>query len=151
MSNYKPKLQDISWIDKNAKIVFVTAEFNREFTAWLEDKSEKYLNDLWFKNISKYLVPWAYEIPALLKLVIEKQNPDLVICFWVVIRWETTHYEMVAWESARWIMNVTLKYPEIAIINWILTCENEEQVKARVTEWYALSWINLLVEKKKII
>jgi 6,7-dimethyl-8-ribityllumazine synthase len=150
MSNYKTQVQDLSWIDKNAKIVFVTSEFNRDFTASLEDQSEEYLNKNWFKNVEKFLVPGAYEIPAFLKLVIEKLNPDLVICFWVVIRGETTHYEMVAWESARWIMNVTLKYPETSIINWILTCENEEQVKARVWHWYAVSWLNLLVEKKKI-
>lgn len=150
MSNYKMQLQDISWIDKNAKIVFVTAEFNREFTYWLENESEKFLNEHWFKNIKKYLVPGAYEIPSLLKLVVENGKPDLVLCFWVVIRWETTHYEMVAWESARWIMNVTLENPKTAIINWILTCENEQQVKARIWSWYALSGLNLLAEKKKI-
>lgn len=150
MSNYKAELQDVSSLNKNAKIVFVTAEFNREYTKSLEDKSEKYLNDNWFNNVEKFLVPGAYEIPAFLKLVIEKLNPDLVICFWVVIRGETTHYEMVAWESASWITKVALKYPEISIINWILTCENEEQVKARVWHGYALSWLNLMLEKSKL-
>lgn len=150
MSNYKMQLQDVSSLDKNLKIVFITSEFNREFTQALEDKSSEFFKNLWFKNIKKYLVPWAFEIPGFLKLVIEKQKTDLVICFWVVIRWETTHYEMVAWESARWIMNVSLKYPKTSIINWILTCENESQVKARISDWYALSWLNLLVEKNKI-
>lgn len=144
------QLQDLSKIDKNSKIVFVTSEFNRNFTKSLEDKSESFLNEHWFKNISKYLVPGAYEIPSILKLIIEKNKPDLVICFWVVIRWETTHYEMVAWESARWIMNVSLENPSISIINWILTCENEAQVIARINEWYAVSGLNLLVEKSKI-
>jgi 6,7-dimethyl-8-ribityllumazine synthase len=45
MSNYKTQLQDVSSLNKNAKIVFVTSEFNREFTKSLEDQSEKYLND----------------------------------------------------------------------------------------------------------
>lgn len=150
MSNYKMQLQDLSKIDKNSKIVFVTSEFNRNFTKSLEDKSESFLNEHWFKNISKYLVPGAYEIPSILKLIVEKNKPDLVICFWVVIRWETTHYEMVAWESARWIMNVSLENPKTSIINWILTCENEAQVIARINEWYAVSGLNLLVEKSKI-
>ena len=151
MSNYKMKLQDVSSISKDAKIVFVTAEFNREFTAWLEDKSSEFLNSLWFNNITKYLVPGAYEIPAFLNLVLEKSKPDLVLCFWVVIRWETTHYEMVAWESARWIMDLTLKYPQTSIINWILTCENEEQVRSRITNWYAVSGVNLMVEKARVL
>lgn len=150
MSNYKMQLSDLSSLDKNLKIVFISAEFNREFTKWLEDKSQKTLNENWFTNITKFMVPWAYEIPAYLKLVLDKLKPDLVLCFWVVIRWETTHYEMVAWESARWITDVTLQYPNISIINGILTCENEAQVIARITDWYAVSWLNLLAEKNKI-
>lgn len=151
MSNYKMQLWDYSKLDKNIKIVFVTAEFNRDFTKALEDVNEKLLKDNWFNNVEKFLVPWAYEIPAFVKLVKQKLNPDLVICFWVVIRWETTHYEMVAWESARWIMNISIEdNTSTAYINGILTCENEEQVKARISSTYALSWLNLLSERKKI-
>ncbi|MDD5769968.1 MAG: 6,7-dimethyl-8-ribityllumazine synthase [Candidatus Gracilibacteria bacterium] len=150
MSNYKMQLQDVSSLDKNLKIVFITSEFNREFTQALEDKSSEFFKNLGFKNIKKYLVPGAFEIPGFLKLVIEKQKTDLVICFGVVIRGETTHYEMVAGESARGIMNVSLKYPKTSIINGILTCENESQVKARISDGYALSGLNLLVEKNKI-
>lgn len=150
MSKYKIEKNDYSKIDKNIKIVFVTSEFNRIFTKSLEHANENFLNEKWFKNIKKFLVPWAFEIPGFLKKVIKKINPDLVICFWVVIRWETTHYEMVAWESARWIMNISLKNNNTAIINWILTCENEEQVKARISDTYALSWLNLVNEINKL-
>lgn len=152
MSNYKMQIWDYSKIDKNIKIVFVTAEFNRDFTKALEDVNEKLLRDNWFNNVEKFLVPGAYEIPAFVKLVKQKINPDLVICFWVVIRWETTHYEMVAWESARWIMDISIEdNTSTAYINWILTCENEEQVKARISSTYALSGLNLINERMKII
>lgn len=151
MSNYKMHAWDYSKLDKNIKVIFVTAEFNRFFTKSLEDVNEKLLNDLWFNNVEKFLVPWAFEIPAFVKLVKQKLNPDLIICFWVVIRWETTHYEIVAWESARWIMNISIEdNTSTAYINGILTCENEEQVKARISPTYALSGLNLLVERKKI-
>lgn len=151
MSNYKMQNWDYSKLDKNIKVVFVTAEFNRNFTKSLEDINEKLLNDNWFKNVEKFLVPGAFEIPAFVKLVKQKLNPDLIICFWVVIRWETTHYEMVASESARWIMNISIEdNTSTAYINWILTCENEEQVKARISSTYALSGLNLLSERKKV-
>jgi 6,7-dimethyl-8-ribityllumazine synthase len=116
----------------------------------LEKKNKSFLEKNGFKNIEKFLVPWAFEIPAFLNKIIEKQKPDLIICFWVVIRWNTTHYEMVAWESARWIMDITIKNNNLTIINWILTCENEKQVEERISETYALSGLNLLVETKKI-
>jgi 6,7-dimethyl-8-ribityllumazine synthase len=41
------------------------------------------------------------EIPAMLKRVLKKEDYDLVYCFGVVIRGETTHYETVCSESAR--------------------------------------------------
>ncbi len=150
MSKYKILKSDYKKLDKDLKIVFITSEFNRDFTKDLEDINEKFLIKNWFKNIKKFLVPWAFEIPWFLKKVKNQLNPDLVICFWVIIRWETTHYEMVAWESARWIMNISLKWWNTAIINAILTCENEEQVKVRISETYALSWLNLVNEINKI-
>ena len=84
------------------------------------------------------------------KKIIEEVKPDLIICFWVVIRWETTHYEMVAWESARWIMDLSIQKWNSAIINGILTCENEKQVNVRISNTYAISWLNLITEIQKI-
>ena len=150
MSNYIIKENNYSKLDKNIKIVFISAEFNREYTKQQEEVNEVLLNDNWFNNITKFLVPWAFEVPGFLNKVITKLNPDLVICFWVVIRWETTHYEMVAWESARWIMDISLDNNDTAIINAILTCENEEQVKNRISNTYSISWLNLLKEINNI-
>ncbi|MDD3144520.1 MAG: 6,7-dimethyl-8-ribityllumazine synthase [Candidatus Gracilibacteria bacterium] len=151
MSNYKMQNGDYSKLDKNMKVVFVTAEFNRDFTKALEDINEELLRVNGFNNVEKFLVPGAFEIPAFVKLVKQKLNPDLIICFGVVIRGETTHYEMVAGESARGIMNISIEDKNsTAYINGILTCENEEQVKARISPIYALSGLNLLAERKKV-
>lgn len=152
MSEYKMQKADYSNLNKDIKIVFISAEFNRNFTKHMEDVNEKFLNENGFKNIEKYMVPWAFEIPSFLKLVKTEIMPDLIICFWVVIRWETTHYEMVANESSRGIMDASIEdyIKSPAIINWILTCENENQVKARIDINFALSGLNLLSERKKI-
>lgn len=150
MSDYKMKEADYSILNKNIKIVFISSEFNRNFTESLEEKNELFLKDNWFNNIEKFLVPWAFEIPAFLNKLLKKKEIELVICFWVVVRWKTTHYEMVAWESARWIMDISLKNTKTSIINWILTCENEKQVIERISETYALSGLNLLAETKRI-
>ena len=150
MSDYEMKEADYSALDENLKIIFLTSEFNRNFTSALEEKNEMFLRGKWFKNIEKFLVPWAFEIPAFLERIIEKKEPDLIICFGVVIRGATTHYEMVAWESARWIMDVALMNPDVAIINWILTCENEKQIEERLDTNYALSGLNVLSEIQKL-
>jgi hypothetical protein len=44
MSNYKIQENNYSEIDKNLNIVFISAEFNREYTEKLENINEKLLN-----------------------------------------------------------------------------------------------------------
>ena len=155
MSDYKQTLKNIKELDsKNTNIVFVTWDFNKNYTDQLEEKNEKYLKKQWFTNIEKYRVPWVLEIPAMIKRIVNKKDKvDLIIIFWVVIRWETTHYDIVSEQQARAIMNLSIEYSDkVAMINWILTCENKEQVKTRVekSEVYSISWLNLLWEIKKI-
>lgn len=151
MSDYKIQKVNYKNLDKKTKIVLIVSEFNRELTKKLEEINEKFLKDNGFLKIEKYLVPWALEIPAFMKLVKEKQKPDLIICLWAIIRWETTHYEIVCNESARWVMTLSVKWwKSIAVINWILTCENEKQVKERISDAYAKSGLNLLLERQKV-
>ncbi len=148
MSDYNIEPRNITAIPKNIEIAFITADFNKEFTSEMEKVSEDYLTENYFKNITKFYVPGAFEIPAMLERVLANKKFDLVYCFGVVIRWATTHYEMVANESARWITDVTLKYPT-PVINSILTCENEEQVKERINRNTTISGLNLLSEVLK--
>lgn len=149
MSDYTISKNDYNVLNKKIRIAFVVSEFNREHTKALEETNEKFLINNWFEKIEKYLVPWALEIPAFVKLLQLERKFDLIICLGVIVRWETTHYDIVAWESARWLMDLSIKYAnEFWLINWILTCENEEQVKARIKDSYAISWLNLLLARK---
>ena len=72
-----------------------------------------------------------------------------MICLWVVIEWTTPHFEHVCRESSKGIMDLTIKYTT-PIINGILTCHNEQQVKERIKNVYAISWLKTLREYKKI-
>jgi 6,7-dimethyl-8-ribityllumazine synthase len=149
MSNYKTSLKNIENLDKDIKIAFVTWEFNRNYTKQLEDVNEDFLIENWFKNIDRFLVPWVFEIPWFTRKVLDEWDYDLIICFWVVIRWDTPHFDYVCNESSRWIMNLSMEY-DTPIIFWILTCNNDDQVKERITPNYAISWLNLLAEIDKI-
>ena len=74
-------------------------------------------------------VPGALEIPAAIALAAEAGRYDGFVALGVVIRGETYHFEIVAGESARGIMALTLD--GLAIGNGILTVENEAQALAR--------------------
>jgi 6,7-dimethyl-8-ribityllumazine synthase len=74
-------------------------------------------------------VPGALEVPAAISLGAETERYGGFVALGVVIRGETYHFEIVAGESARGIMALTLD--GLAIGNGILTVENEAQALAR--------------------
>ena len=75
------------------------------------------------------VVPGALEIPGAIALADASQAYDAYVAIGVVIRGETYHFEIVAGESARAIMALTLD--GLAIGNGILTTENEAQAIVR--------------------
>ncbi|QZP07180.1 6,7-dimethyl-8-ribityllumazine synthase [Caenibius sp. WL] len=74
-------------------------------------------------------VPGALEIPGAIALAHESERYDGFVAIGVVIRGETYHFEIVAGESARGIMALTMD--GIAIGNGILTVEDEQQAIVR--------------------
>ena len=70
-------------------------------------------------------VPGALEIPGAISLAEASGDFDGFVAIGVVIRGETYHFEIVAGESARGIMAMTMD--GIAIGNGILTVEDEQQ------------------------
>ncbi len=74
-------------------------------------------------------VPGALEIPGAIALAAECGRYDGFVAIGVVIRGETYHFEIVAGESARGVMALTMD--GIAVGNGILTVENEDQALVR--------------------
>jgi 6,7-dimethyl-8-ribityllumazine synthase len=74
-------------------------------------------------------VPGALEVPGAIALAAEAGRYDAFVALGVIIRGETYHFEVVANESARGLMDLSLA--GIAIGNGILTVEDEAQALAR--------------------
>ena len=74
-------------------------------------------------------VPGALELPAAISLTARSGRYCAFVALGVVIRGETYHFEIVAQESARALMELTLQ--GFAIGNGILTVENETQAVER--------------------
>jgi 6,7-dimethyl-8-ribityllumazine synthase len=75
------------------------------------------------------VVPGALEIPGAIAMASESDRYDGFVAIGVVIRGETYHFEIVAGESARGIMALTMD--GVPIGNGILTVENEAQALVR--------------------
>lgn len=74
-------------------------------------------------------VPGALELPGAITLAADAGTFDAYVALGVVIRGETYHFEIVAEESARGIMALTLD--GLAVGNGVLTVENEAQAIVR--------------------
>ena len=74
-------------------------------------------------------VPGALELPAAISLTAKSGRFCAFVALGIVIRGETYHFEIVAGESARALMELTLQ--GFAIGNGILTVENEAQAIER--------------------
>ena len=80
-------------------------------------------------------VPGALELPGAIALAAESGKYDAFAALGVVIRGETYHFEIVAGESARGLMALTMD--GLAVGNGILTVENEAQAIARANPRHA--------------
>lgn len=111
-----------------AKILIVEARFYDHLNDMLVAGARAALEDAGHQA-EVVTVPGALEIPGTIALAAESGRYDGFVAIGVVIRGETYHFEIVAGESARGIMALTMD--GIAIGNGILTVENEEQAIVR--------------------
>ena len=81
-------------------------------------------------EIAHVVVPGALEIPPAVAMAQAAGRFDAYVALGCVIRGETTHYELVAGESCRGLMELGVR-TGAAIGNGILTVENEQQALVR--------------------
>ena len=78
-------------------------------------------------------VPGAFEIPLMALKCAKRKDIDAVICLGAVIRGETYHFEVVANECARGIMEASLLSAKPVVMG-VLTTDTVAQAKARAGE-----------------
>jgi 6,7-dimethyl-8-ribityllumazine synthase len=111
-----------------AKVLIVEARFYEHLNDMLLAGARAAIEDAGHIH-ETVTVPGALEVPGAIALAAESGAYDAYVALGVVIRGETYHFEIVAGESARGIMALTMD--GIAIGNGILTTENEAQALTR--------------------
>jgi 6,7-dimethyl-8-ribityllumazine synthase len=111
-----------------AKVLIVEARFYDHLNDLLIEGARAAIEDAGHAH-ETLTVPGALEIPAAIALASESGRYEAYVAIGVVIRGETYHFEIVAGESARGIMALTID--GLAIGNGILTVENEAQALVR--------------------
>jgi len=80
----------------------------------------------------KAKAPGAIELASLAKSKMQKENYVGVICHGIVIRGETSHYDLVTNETFRSIGSLSENFFDIAVINNVLCVENSIQLLERL-------------------
>jgi 6,7-dimethyl-8-ribityllumazine synthase len=111
-----------------ARFLIVEARFYDQLNDMLIAGAKAALKQAGHK-IDVVTVPGALEIPGAIALADQGGDYEGYVAIGVVIRGETYHFEIVAGESARGIMALTMD--GIAIGNGIITVENETQALVR--------------------
>ena len=123
---------------KGLRVAIVWSRFNEELVRVLLTACDKQLVELGVaaEDIDVVSVPGALEIPlALQALALERRGfagrrYDALVALGCVVRGETFHFEIVATESARGILDVQLE-TGVPIANGVLTTDNEAQAAQR--------------------
>ncbi|MFL5331702.1 MAG: 6,7-dimethyl-8-ribityllumazine synthase [Geminicoccaceae bacterium] len=81
-------------------------------------------------EITHVVVPGALEIPPAIAMAVDSGGFEAFVALGCVIRGETTHFELVAGECCRGLLELGIRNMD-AIGNGILTVENEQQALVR--------------------
>ncbi|CAI8389119.1 MAG: 6,7-dimethyl-8-ribityllumazine synthase [PS1 clade bacterium] len=111
------------------KILIVEARFYEEMADALADGAVDVLEAAGCQH-ERVSVPGVLEVPVAINYAAQTGAYDGYVALGVVIRGETTHYDIVCGESARGLMDLGFK-DGLAIGNGIQTVENEDQAWAR--------------------
>ena len=106
-------------------------------TSWYEEEITKMIDisvEILEQKFTcvKAKAPGAIELAALAKSKMHKENYVGVICHGIVIRGETSHYDLVTNETFRSIGSLSEKFFDIAVINNVLCVENTTQLLERL-------------------
>jgi 6,7-dimethyl-8-ribityllumazine synthase len=113
------------------RLGIVGSRFNEEISSELLERAKAEAAKLGIRDLTVKTVPGALEIPLALQWLAQTGKFDALVAVGCVIRGDTYHFEIVANESARGVMDVALECG-LPVANGILTTDDEAQAKARL-------------------
>lgn len=116
----------------DARIALVATRWNVEIVDALLDGAYRCLADWGVPedSVDEFYVPGAYEIPLAVSTILERDDYDGVVTVGAVIRGDTPHFDFVAGECSRGLMDVQLRHGSPVGFG-VLTVNTEQQAVDR--------------------
>jgi 6,7-dimethyl-8-ribityllumazine synthase len=131
--NYKLDLDKNIFKDK--RIAIIKTDYYQEMIGSLVDKANEVLteNGVLEKNIDLYTAPGSWEIPFFASRFAKSGKYDAVITLGIIRKGETYHFDAIANETARALMNLSIKY-DTPMIYEILAVYDMSQAEDRTRD-----------------
>jgi len=116
---------------KKLKIAIVRTDYHKDLNETMEKYCIKTLsnNGVLKSNIKSFCVPGAWEIPIMAQKLAKSQKFDAIVTFGVIIKGDTYHFEMLAQEVGRALMQISLVYNLPIIMEILAVYKKEDAIK----------------------
>ncbi len=117
---------------RGKRVAVVSAGFYADLATWLEDGANRALDDCGVASDERafHRVPGCFELPLAARRLIDSGRFDAIVALGVVVRGDTPHFDYVAGECSRGIMDVQLE-TRVPIGFGVLTTETLAQAEER--------------------
>ncbi len=92
------------------RIGIAVADFNNDITLSMFHESKKYAQDQSAKVTCVCFVPGVFDMPLIVEAMLKKKSIDAVVTLGAVIKGETGHDKVIAYNTARLLGDLSLKY-----------------------------------------
>jgi len=111
-------------------IYIVASTFYEELSDELIRAASDSLNDLVTNDFNIIRVPGAFEIPGMVKQLLDNKKPELIITLGVIIKGETNHFEQISEFVFDSISRLTIS-SDVPIAFGVISAQNYEQAEER--------------------
>ena len=114
------------------RIAIVASRFNDEIVSGLLDGALRCLeaHDARMDQVEIVRVPGAFEIPTMVKTLIERGSSDAVITLGCLLKGETPHFEFISAQVTNELSRVSHE-SRFPVAYGVITCNTHEQAVAR--------------------
>jgi len=126
----------------------VVSEFNSDITNAMLKRAEEHAKLLGAKVIEVATAPGSYDIPIMVKRLLQKKEIDAVVALGAIIEGETGHDEVIAGQLARKLMDLSLESDKPVGLGVSGPGQTRAQAMSRIDE-YAKRGVEAAVKLSK--
>jgi 6,7-dimethyl-8-ribityllumazine synthase len=116
------------------KVAIVQSSYHAELNGNMTEYCKEVLiqNELSEDNINVYYAAGSWEVPLIVDALAKTKQFDAIVAFSIIIKGDTYHFDMIANEVARALMNTMINY-QLPVGFEILAVNTLEQAEARAS------------------